>query len=106
MADSLLEGNGFELSVPGREIVKPSWETGLAVSKIGADLSGNRRFDRAAATRRPTSGQLAFSPVSDTRIPIVGGASNMPLASRADQPSHQQQPNVGYRTLENGPCFH
>src|SRR5215469_552466 len=32
---------------------------------------------RAAATRSPTSGQLAFSPVSDTRMPIA-----------ADQPSH------------------
>ena len=57
---------------------------------------------RAAATRRPTSGQIAFSPVSDTRMPIVGGASNMPLASAADQ----QQPNIGYRNLENAPCFH
>jgi len=43
---------------------------------------------RAAATGRPTSRQIAFSPVSDTRMPIVGGASNMPLASGADQPSH------------------
>jgi len=43
---------------------------------------------RAAATRRPTSGQLAFSPVSDTAMQIAGGASNMPLDSRADQPSH------------------
>jgi hypothetical protein len=24
--DSLLEGDGFELPVPGRETVKPSWE--------------------------------------------------------------------------------
>jgi len=43
---------------------------------------------RATATRTPTSGQIAFSPVSDTRMQITGGASNMPLASRADQPSH------------------
>jgi len=43
---------------------------------------------RAAATRSPTSGQIAFSPVSDTRMQIAGGASNMPLASRAYQPSH------------------
>jgi hypothetical protein len=27
--DSSLEGDGFELPVPGRETVKPSWETGL-----------------------------------------------------------------------------
>jgi hypothetical protein len=27
--DSPLEGDGFELSVPGRETLKPSWETGL-----------------------------------------------------------------------------
>ena len=39
---------------------------------------------RAAATRSPTSGQIAFSPVSDTRMQIAGGGSNMPLAS----PSH------------------
>jgi hypothetical protein len=31
--DSSLEGDGFELSVPGREIVKPSWETGLLSRK-------------------------------------------------------------------------
>ena len=43
---------------------------------------------RAAATRSPTSGQIAFRPVSDTRMQISGGASNMPLASRAYQPSH------------------
>jgi hypothetical protein len=43
---------------------------------------------RAAATSSPTSGQLALSPVSDTRMPIASGASNMPLAPAADQPSH------------------
>jgi len=43
---------------------------------------------RAVASRSPTSGQIAFSPVSDTRMQIAGGASNIPLASRADQPSH------------------
>src|ERR1700726_4822958 len=32
-ADSPLEGNEFELSVPGRETVKPSWETGLLSRK-------------------------------------------------------------------------
>ena len=31
--DSSLEGDGFELSVPGRETVKPSWETGLLSRK-------------------------------------------------------------------------
>src|SRR6266446_9196481 len=31
--DSPLEGDGFELSVPGRETVKPSWETGLLSRK-------------------------------------------------------------------------
>jgi hypothetical protein len=44
--------------------------------------------NKTAANRSPTSGQIAFSPVSDTRIQIAGGASNMPLASGADQPSH------------------
>src|SRR5437867_1107928 len=32
-ADSAVEGDGFELSVPGRETVKPSWETGLLSRK-------------------------------------------------------------------------
>src|SRR6516225_6917448 len=43
---------------------------------------------RAAATHSPTSGQIAFSSVSDPAMQIAGGASNMPLASRAYQPSH------------------
>ena len=43
---------------------------------------------RAAATRSPTSGQLVFRPVSESRMPIADGAINMPLASRANQPSH------------------
>ena len=33
VADSPPEGDGFELSVPGRETVKPSWETGLLSRK-------------------------------------------------------------------------
>jgi hypothetical protein len=41
--DSALEGDGFELPVPGRETVKPPCDTGL--SKTGADLLGNRRFE-------------------------------------------------------------
>src|SRR6266478_2469477 len=32
-ADSPLEGDGFELSVPGRETFKLSWETGLLSRK-------------------------------------------------------------------------
>jgi energy-coupling factor transporter ATP-binding protein EcfA2 len=43
---------------------------------------------RAAATRSPTSGQIAFSPVFDTWMQIAGGASNMLPASGAGQPSH------------------
>jgi hypothetical protein len=31
--DSPLEGDGFELSVPGHETVKPSWETALLSRK-------------------------------------------------------------------------
>src|ERR1700730_15586248 len=48
---SSLEGDGFELSVPGRETVKPSWETGLLVWKTGADLLGNRRFESISHQR-------------------------------------------------------
>src|SRR5262249_34552630 len=40
---------------------------------------------RAAATRSPTSGQIAFRPVSDTRMQIAGGASSTPLSPGADQ---------------------
>jgi len=47
---------------------------------------------RAAATRSPTSGQIAFSPVSDTGIQIADGASNMPLASgRTNSPINSSQ---------------
>src|SRR6516225_1463978 len=43
---------------------------------------------RAAATRTPTSGQIAFSPAGNARMQLAGGASKIPLASGADQPSH------------------
>jgi hypothetical protein len=43
---------------------------------------------RAAATRSPTSGEIAFSPPDDARIRIAGGTSTIPLASEADQPFH------------------
>jgi hypothetical protein len=48
--DSPLEGDGFKLPVPGRETVKPPCDTGL--SKTGADLSGNRRFESISLERR------------------------------------------------------
>ncbi len=38
--DSPLEGNGFELSVPGRETFKLSWETGLLSRKRERICSG------------------------------------------------------------------
>jgi hypothetical protein len=47
--DSALEGDGFGLPIPGREAVKPSCET---VSKTGADLLGNRRFESISLQRR------------------------------------------------------
>ena len=47
--DSPLEGDGFELPVPGREAVKPSCET---LSKTGADLLGNRRFESCSLQQR------------------------------------------------------
>src|SRR5262249_54311752 len=43
---------------------------------------------RAAATRSPTSGQIALSPPADARMQIAGGASSTTLASGANQPSH------------------
>ena len=43
-----MEGDGFELPVPGRETVKPPWETGLLSGKTEADLLGNRRFESSS----------------------------------------------------------
>jgi len=42
---------------------------------------------REAATRDPTSGQVAFSPVAPARMQIAGGLSHMHAASGAQQPS-------------------
>jgi hypothetical protein len=47
--DSPLEGDGFELPVPGREAVKPSCET---LSKTGADLLGTQ-----GSNPSPSSGE-------------------------------------------------
>ena len=44
-------GGGFELSIPGRETVKPSWE---------ADLSGNRKFE--SISLQPSSGESRANP--------------------------------------------
>src|SRR6202047_2531953 len=43
--DCLLEGDGFELSVPGRETVKPIVGDGTTSSKTEADLLRNRKFE-------------------------------------------------------------
>jgi hypothetical protein len=48
---SPLEGDGFELPVPGRETVKPPWETGLLSGKTEADLLRNRRFESSSLQR-------------------------------------------------------
>ena len=48
---SLLEGDGFELLVPGRE-GQTVIRDGTAVSKTGADLLGNRRFESICLRRR------------------------------------------------------
>jgi hypothetical protein len=52
VVDSPLEGDGFELPVPGRETVKPPWETGLLSGKTEADLLRNRRFESSSLQRR------------------------------------------------------
>jgi hypothetical protein len=49
--DSLLEGDGFEPLVPGRETVKPLVGDGTACSKTGADLLGNRKFESISLQR-------------------------------------------------------
>jgi hypothetical protein len=64
--DSLLEGDGFELSVPGHETVKPSWEMGLLSRKRKADLLGNRRFESISLHRR-----VMCEPDSSIRAPNI-----------------------------------
>ena len=49
--DSLLEGDGFEPSVPGRETVNPIVGDGTDCSKMGADLLGNRKFESISLQR-------------------------------------------------------
>ena len=51
-SDSPLEGDGFELPVPGRETVKPVMGDGAAVSKTGPDLLRNLRFESISLQRR------------------------------------------------------
>jgi hypothetical protein len=50
--DSPLEGDGFELSVPGRETVKPIVGDGTTSSKTEADLLRNRKFESISLQRR------------------------------------------------------
>jgi hypothetical protein len=51
-ADSLVEGDGFERSVPGRGERQTVMGDGAAVSKTGTDLLGNRRFESTSLQRR------------------------------------------------------
>jgi hypothetical protein len=50
--DSLLEGDGFALSVPGRETVKPIVGDGTTSSKTEADLLRNRKFESISLQQR------------------------------------------------------
>jgi hypothetical protein len=50
--DSPLEGGGFELSVPGRETVKPPRGDEPSCLEKRADLFGNRRFESTSLQRR------------------------------------------------------
>src|SRR6516162_7961199 len=50
--DSSLEGDGFNLLVPGRETVKPSWGDRTAVLTTSAELSRNRWFESRLLQRR------------------------------------------------------
>jgi hypothetical protein len=50
--DSLLEGDGFERSVPGRGDRQTVMGDGTAVSKTGTDLLGNRRFQSTSLQQR------------------------------------------------------
>jgi hypothetical protein len=69
--DSPLEGDGFELPVPGREAVKPSCET---VSKTGADLLANRRFESISLQRR----------VCELSVPLCGNRREARVSAAPD----------------------
>jgi hypothetical protein len=64
--DSALEGDGFELPVPGRETVKSVMGDAAAVSKTGPDLLRNLRFESISLQRRVTS-ELCNSGAHATR---------------------------------------
>ena len=67
-SDSLLEGDGFEISVPGRETVKPSWEADCSRSGSGSvgEPKVRIRFPPAESQQRtvrvPGSELLAAAP--------------------------------------------
>jgi len=54
-ADSALEGDGFELSVPGRETFKLSWETGLLSRKRERICSGTEGSNPSPSSRESTN---------------------------------------------------
>ena len=96
--DSPLEGDGFELSVPGRETVKPSWETGLLSRKrericwgtegsnpspssgeSSANLifgvtnsAGSENVEWAMSDQRQHDGPEAPAPCPPRRAPLAG----------------------------------
>jgi hypothetical protein len=54
-SDSPLEGDEFELMVPGLRDRQTLMGDGTAVVKTAADLSGNRRFESVSLQRRVRS---------------------------------------------------
>ena len=64
--DSPLEGDGFELSVPGRETVKPSWETGLLSRKRERICWGTE-----GSNPSPSSGESSANLIFGGRIPSM-----------------------------------
>ena len=77
--DSPLEGDGFELSVPGRETVKLIVGDGTTSSKTEADLLGNRNFEsisssgESAANSEVGSTQEIVTPCGRLKTPPSPG---------------------------------
>jgi hypothetical protein len=99
-ADSTLEGDGFELSVPGRETVKPPWETGLLSGKTEADLLGNRRFESSSLQRRVCEPSVPHERLANSER---GWAQRVDFRS-ADQATGSNIPHC-CKARRGNPCF-
>jgi hypothetical protein len=96
--NSALEGDGFGLPIPGREAVKPSCET---VSKTGADLLGNRRFESISLQQRVCKPPVPLGRGAEPEMPSPLTARNtlIFLVSRACARETKKTQSEGSRLL-------